>query len=273
MSSGATFPSGCTSAASASRPSPWARCSAAFGLSVFHVLKLVALPHEARYLYCHCWQMVRIGSIDFNFDFGLDPLSRGDDPHHHRRRLAHPHLRRRLHGDGEGVLALFHVPEPVRLLDAPPGARRRVHRDVLRLGGRRPLQLPAHRLLVRGLQEGQRRHEGVRRQPRRRLGLRRGAHAALLGPRRSWLQGGFYQPDNLARLAIVSAQADEHGARGARRGREIARQATARKPVTARQPPRAPARTPKGATAPPRPNREHGTGADRPQGHAAARRI
>src|SRR5688572_6650655 len=45
-----------------------------FGLSIFHVVKLVALPAEARYLYCHLWQMVRIGSVDFNFDFGLDPL-------------------------------------------------------------------------------------------------------------------------------------------------------------------------------------------------------
>src|SRR5262249_10136047 len=27
----------------------------------------------------------------------------------------------------------------------------------------------------------------------------------------SWLQGGFYQPDNLARLSVVSAEAGEHG--------------------------------------------------------------
>ena len=48
---------------------------AAFALSLAHVVQLAALPHEGRYLYCHTWQMVRIGSVDFNFDFALDPLS------------------------------------------------------------------------------------------------------------------------------------------------------------------------------------------------------
>ncbi len=54
---------------------------------------------------------------------------------------------------------------------------------VLRLGGRRPVQLPAHRLLVHGPQERARRHEGVRGQPRRRLGLSRRPVAAVLGAR------------------------------------------------------------------------------------------
>ena len=48
---------------------------AAFALAVSHVARLAALPEGARYLYCHLWQMVRIGSVEFNFDFALDPLS------------------------------------------------------------------------------------------------------------------------------------------------------------------------------------------------------
>ena len=79
----------------------------------------------------------------------------------------------RLHGRRAGLLALLRLPEPVRLLDAAAGPRRQLRHDVLRLGGRRPLQLPAHRLLVQGVEERERRHEGVRRQPRRRLGLHR----------------------------------------------------------------------------------------------------
>src|SRR5207248_10472128 len=47
----------------------------AFAASLYHVMKLATLPPDARYLYCHAWQMVRIGSVDFNFDFALDPLS------------------------------------------------------------------------------------------------------------------------------------------------------------------------------------------------------
>src|SRR6185436_6367406 len=46
-----------------------------FALSIFHVVQLAHLPHDARYLYCHLWEMVRIGSVEFNFDFALDPLS------------------------------------------------------------------------------------------------------------------------------------------------------------------------------------------------------
>src|SRR5437764_722723 len=49
--------------------------TAAFLLSVFHVAKIAQLPEGDRYLYCHMWQMVRIGSVEFNFDFSLDPLS------------------------------------------------------------------------------------------------------------------------------------------------------------------------------------------------------
>ncbi len=47
----------------------------AFSLSVAQVLRVVGLPHDRRYLYCHLWQMARIGSFDLTFDFGLDPLS------------------------------------------------------------------------------------------------------------------------------------------------------------------------------------------------------
>src|SRR5450432_1507033 len=48
---------------------------ASFGLSIFHVAKVISLPPEGRYLYCHAWEMVRMGSVEFNFDFALDPLS------------------------------------------------------------------------------------------------------------------------------------------------------------------------------------------------------
>ena len=47
----------------------------AFGLVVSNWVKLLGLPPGDRYLYTHAWQMVRIGSLDVNFSFAMDPLS------------------------------------------------------------------------------------------------------------------------------------------------------------------------------------------------------
>ena len=59
------------------------------------------------------------------------------------------HIYRRLHEHDERLHALLRVPEPVHRLDADPGARRQPAGDVRRLGRRRPLLVPADRLLVR----------------------------------------------------------------------------------------------------------------------------
>jgi NADH-quinone oxidoreductase subunit L len=48
---------------------------AAFALVVANVVKLVSLEPGSRYLYSHAWQMVRIGTLDVNFSFAMDPLS------------------------------------------------------------------------------------------------------------------------------------------------------------------------------------------------------
>jgi NADH-quinone oxidoreductase subunit L len=47
----------------------------AFLLGVANFLKLVGLEPGHRYLYSFAWQMVRIGSLDVNFAFAMDPLS------------------------------------------------------------------------------------------------------------------------------------------------------------------------------------------------------
>jgi NADH-quinone oxidoreductase subunit L len=47
-----------------------------FALVLVNFAKLSAsLEPEHRYLYNHAWQMVRIGSLDVNFAFAMDPLS------------------------------------------------------------------------------------------------------------------------------------------------------------------------------------------------------
>ncbi len=174
----------CTSGASASRRSPSGAMLVAFALVVANFVRLLGLePGQPLPLLARLADgphriprrelLVRDGSA-----LGAD----GAD--HHRRRLAHPHLRLLVHGDGAGLLALLHVPEPLRLLDVAPRPRGQLRRHVLRLGGRRPLQLPAHRLLVQGLQEGDRGHEGLRGQPRRRLGRHLRPRPPLLGPGR-----------------------------------------------------------------------------------------
>jgi len=46
-----------------------------FGLAVWHVVQLVQLPVNQRYMLCHLWPMVRVGSFDLSFDLALDPIS------------------------------------------------------------------------------------------------------------------------------------------------------------------------------------------------------
>src|SRR5262249_28278468 len=46
-----------------------------FPLAVANFVKLATLPPGDRFLYSHAWQMVRIGSLDVNFSFAMDPLS------------------------------------------------------------------------------------------------------------------------------------------------------------------------------------------------------
>ena len=46
-----------------------------FGVAVAHVLQLISLPETHRYLLCHLWPMVRVGSFDLSFDLALDPMS------------------------------------------------------------------------------------------------------------------------------------------------------------------------------------------------------
>ena len=54
-----------------------------------------------------------------------------------------------LHGPRPRLPPLLRLPEPVHRRDADPRPRRQPAGDVRRLGGRRPLLVPAHRLLVR----------------------------------------------------------------------------------------------------------------------------
>ena len=48
---------------------------AAFAVVVANWVRLLGLEPGNRYLYSHAWQMVRIGSLDVNFSFAMDPLS------------------------------------------------------------------------------------------------------------------------------------------------------------------------------------------------------
>jgi NADH-quinone oxidoreductase subunit L len=48
---------------------------AAFALALANFGKLLSQDEQHRYLYSFGWQMVRIGSLDVNFSFAMDPLS------------------------------------------------------------------------------------------------------------------------------------------------------------------------------------------------------
>ena len=47
----------------------------AFTLVLVNFAKLVSLDPGPRSLFTHAWQMVRIGSLDVNFSFAMDPLA------------------------------------------------------------------------------------------------------------------------------------------------------------------------------------------------------
>ena len=70
---------------------------ASFALAVWHVARLAALPEGARFLLPPLANGAdRFGRVQFRLR--ARSVVVGDDPRHHRHRLADPHLRRRLHG-------------------------------------------------------------------------------------------------------------------------------------------------------------------------------
>ena len=146
--------------------------------------QMLALPAEERFLQNTLWNLLTAGRLTVDLGVRARPALHDDGADHHRHRHAHPRLLDRLHGRRAGLLAVLLVPEPLRLRDAAPGHGGQLRADVLRLGGRRPRLLPAHRLLVHRPREGRGRHEGLRRQPLRRLRLPRRPVPALLGARR-----------------------------------------------------------------------------------------
>ena len=103
----------------------------------------------------------------------LDP---GDDPHSDLRRLSDSPLLARLHGARRRLLPFLLLPEPVPLHDAGLGHGRKLPVDVRGLGGRGPLFLPPHRILLPQEVGCRRREKGLRRHAhrRRRIHPRRG---------------------------------------------------------------------------------------------------
>ena len=157
------------------------------------------------------------------FTLRLDPLSAvmilvvtGIGSLIHIYSTAYMHEETRL-----GVRALLLVPEPVRRVHARARARRELPGDVRRLGGRRPLLVPADRLLVSEEVGVRRRQEGVHRQPHRRLRVHPRRAAALRPLRHARLPGGRArgrraQPGDGVRHGLA-----DHAAAVRRRDRQV----------------------------------------------------
>src|SRR5207245_821997 len=103
----------------------------------------------------------------------------GDDARRHRRQLPHLRLLERLHGARPRLLSLLHVALALRIRDAHPRHGRQLPSALRRLGRRRPLQLPAHRVLVRTTRAVLRGEAGVRDEPDRGLGIHDRHHRDL----------------------------------------------------------------------------------------------
>ena len=128
------------------------------------------------------------------------PAHRGDHD-----RPARPRLLDRLHEPRPGLLALLRLPQPVHVQHAAARPGQQLPGRVRGLGAGRPVQLPAHRVLVPQALGGAGRQEGVHRQPRRRRRLRARDHAHLRQPRarstsaRSSTRIGDARPDDRSR--------------------------------------------------------------------------
>ncbi len=85
----------------------------------------------------------------------------------HDHRHARPRLFHRLHGARRQPLALLCISQPVHVQHAAAGPGRELPAGVRGLGAGRPIQLPAHRLLVLQAQRGARQQEGLPDQPGR----------------------------------------------------------------------------------------------------------
>ncbi|CAA9255663.1 MAG: NADH-ubiquinone oxidoreductase chain L, partial [uncultured Acetobacteraceae bacterium] len=119
----------------------------------------------------------RRGRLRAGLGAALRHLGGGDGGDGHPHLHPHPPLQRGLHVARRDPAALLRLPLAVHLHDADAGDGGQPRPALLRLGGGGPRELPAHRLLVRPRQRKRRGHEGLHRQPRRRLLLhaRRGA--------------------------------------------------------------------------------------------------
>jgi NADH-quinone oxidoreductase subunit L len=183
---------------------------AAFALAVFHVAKIISLPHDARYLYCHTWQMVRIGSVEFNFDFALDPLSSV------------------MILIITGVGSLIHIYAAAYMATEKAYWRFFTYLNLfvfsmllLVLGdgfmvmffGWEGVGLCSYLLIGFWYEDYNKATAGMKAFVTNRIGdwgFVTGLMLLFWGLGGSWLQGGFYQPDNLARLAVVQAESGEH---------------------------------------------------------------
>jgi len=181
----------------------------AFALSVWQVIKLDALPHEGRYLYCHAWQMVRIGSVEFNFDFALDPLS------------------------AVMILVITGVGSLIHIYAAAYMATEKAYwrfftylnlfvfsmlllvlgdNFIVMFFGWEGVGLCSYLLIGFWYEDYKKATAGMKAFVTNRVGDWGFVVGLLLlfwGLGGSWLQGGFYQPDNLARLAVVALESGE----------------------------------------------------------------
>ncbi|HKQ68661.1 MAG TPA: proton-conducting transporter membrane subunit, partial [Polyangiaceae bacterium] len=185
---------------------------AAFALSIAHVAKVISLPHEARYLYCHAWQMVRIGSVEFNFDFGLDPLSSV------------------MILIITGIGSLIHIYAAAYMATEKAYWRFFTYLNLfvfsmllLVLGdgfmvmffGWEGVGLCSYLLIGFWYEDYQKASAGMKAFVTNRVGdwgFVVGLMLIFWGLGGSWLSGGFYQPDNLARLSVVTVEEGGHAA-------------------------------------------------------------
>ena len=164
---------------------------AAFLVSLAATWPFLLLVHDAHPVEQVVFNWISSGTLQVPFALRLDQLSSlmlmvitgiGS--------LIHIYSIGYMHEETDSEYArYFCVPESLRLLHARARARRQLPADVHRLGGRRPLFVPADWLLSHEAVGIGRRQEGVCRQPHRRLRLHPGDAADFRDLRYAGLPG------------------------------------------------------------------------------------
>ena len=204
---------------------------ASFVVSVGAYVDMLSMDDEERSHVETLFSWMSVGVVADRHGVPRRPAVDHDVPVRDRRGVPDPRVLDRVHARRPEVLQVLPLPQPVRAGDDAAGAGREPARHVPRVGGRRHVLVLPDLVLAHARIGGDRRQEGVRHQPHRRLRLHAGDVPRLRGDRLDQLRAA--QPRRRGRRAGRVDRDRDRPAAVRRRGRQVG--AAAALPVASRR--------------------------------------